>query len=151
MQGWWGEDEEWMVVNDIETCRLSSAAFPSLGRVSIQGQSVYLGHLPSALATRLDTKSVLSAIVTLHINKEPMFTVKKQNLGTACWNTVIIQDVGWKFKNFWLPVVVHDSRFKSAWLCAKLEITKLCDERFMGNMMKAILSHCDHRGEQKDL
>lgn len=67
-----------MAVNDIETCRLSKRKrSPSSGRVSIQGRSVYLGHLPSALATRLDTESVLSAIGTLHINKEPMFTVKK--------------------------------------------------------------------------
>lgn len=51
-----------MAVNDIETCKLSSAALPSLGCVSTQGQSVYLGRIPSTLATRTDTKGVSSAL-----------------------------------------------------------------------------------------
>lgn len=66
-----------MVVNDIETWKLSGAALPSLGRVSTQGRPVYLGRLPSASTTRLDTKGVSSALGTLHVNKEPMFTVMK--------------------------------------------------------------------------
>lgn len=145
---WWGRMKSewwWMTLRHVGWAAQRS---PSLGCVSIQGQSVYLGWVPSALATKLDTAGVLSALETLYtLTRNWCFCEETEFLVISCCNTAItLRRVDEKSKTSGFQLWFMS---QGAWLCDKLEITKLCGERFMVNMIKAILSHQDRRrGEE---